>query len=183
MDTLVLSAAFEPVARVCWQRAVTLLFAGKVEVVEEYEDRWVRSVTLEIRVPSVIRFLKGLRGRRHVVKFSRENVWARDRGRCQYCGTPVARPEATFDHVVPRAQGGRTCWENVVIACVPCNQRKGGHTPEQARMRLLAGPVRPKSVPDAFRMTFVFQKGMPSAWRQWLRSAAYWNAELEDEPR
>jgi 5-methylcytosine-specific restriction endonuclease McrA len=181
MDTLVLSASWEPVARVTWQRAVALLFSGKVEVVEEYQDRTVRSVTLELRVPSVVRFLRSLRARRRGVKLSRENVWARDHGRCQYCGRAVMRPEATFDHVVPRAQGGHTAWENVVICCVPCNQRKGGRTPAQAGMRLASSPVRPRSVPDAFRMTFTFHKGMPESWRHWLRSAVYWNGELAEE--
>lgn len=74
MDTLVLSHAYVPVARVAWQRAVTLLFEGKVEVIEEYEARVVRSVTLEFKVPSVIRFLRKIRHRNRAVKFSCENV-------------------------------------------------------------------------------------------------------------
>src|SRR6476619_1672713 len=102
METLVLSAAYEPVARVPWQRAITLLWEGKVEVVEEYEDRVVRSVTLELRVPSVIRFIRALRGRKRVVKFSRDTVYVRDGRRCQYCNRVVPRHEATYDHVVPR---------------------------------------------------------------------------------
>ena len=81
MDTLVLSHAYEPVARVGWQRAICLLWEGKVEVIEQYEDRTVRSVTLEIKIPSIIRFLRRVRGHRRAVKFSRENVYARDHGR------------------------------------------------------------------------------------------------------
>src|SRR5512138_1299602 len=118
MDTLVLSHAWAPVARCSWRRALTLLFEGKVEVIEEYENRVVRSVTLEFKVPSVIRFLRKIRDRKPAVKFSRENVYARDKGRCQYCGEKVARPEATYDHVTPRSQGGQTRWENVVICCI-----------------------------------------------------------------
>src|SRR5512147_2680397 len=102
MDTLVLSHAFEPVARVAWQKAITLLFEGKVEVIEEYQDRTVRSVTLELKVPSIIRFLRKIRLRRRAVRFSRENVFARDGGACQYCGRRLRRAEATWDHVVPR---------------------------------------------------------------------------------
>lgn len=181
MDTLVLSASYEPIARVPWQRAVTLLWEGKVEVVQEFEDWTVRSVTVEFKVPAVIRFLKRIFGRRRAVRFSRENVYARDHGRCQYCGHQVARPESTYDHVVPRSQGGHTRWENVVICCTPCNQRKGGRTPEQAGMRLLSVPVKPKSLPESMRLTFVYEKGMPNEWRQWLRSAAYWNQELEQD--
>lgn len=178
-ETLVLSQSYEPVARVPWQRAITLLWEGKVEVVEEYEDWTVKSVTLEFKVPSVIRFLKKVFGRKRAVKFSRENVYARDGGRCQYCSTKVPRPEATYDHVVPRAQGGQTRWENIVIACVPCNQKKGGRTPEQARMALLSTPVKPKKLPDTVRVTFTYQKGMPASWANWLRSVQYWNGELD----
>ena len=180
-ETLVLSASYEPVARVHWQRAVTLLFGGKVEVVEEYEDREVRSVTFAIKMPAVVRFLRALRGRKRAVKFSRENVYTRDNGRCQYCSQRVPRHEATYDHVVPRAQGGRTQWENIVIACVSCNQAKGGRTPDQARMALRVAPVKPKKLPESMRLTFTFEKGMPTSWRSWLRDVTYWNGELEHD--
>jgi len=180
METLVLNMGYEPVARVPWQRAVTLLFMGKVEVVEEY-DHEVRAVTFAIKMPSVVRFLRMLRGKQKAVKFSRQNVYARDGGRCQYCSRKVTRPEATYDHVTPRAQGGRTTWENIVIACVPCNQVKGGRTPIQARMKLLTVPVKPKKLPDTMSFTIIFQPGMPATWRAWLRDMAYWNAELESE--
>lgn len=129
METLVLNAGYQPVARITWQRAITLLFLGKVEVIDEYEDRTIRSVSFEVKMPSVVRFLRMLTRRKPVVRFSRENVFARDQGQCQYCGTRLTRAESTYDHVVPRSQGGRTNWENIVIACVPCNQRKGGRTP------------------------------------------------------
>jgi 5-methylcytosine-specific restriction endonuclease McrA len=92
----------------------------------------------------------------------------------------VQRSEATYDHVVPRAHGGKTTWENIVIACVPCNQRKGGRTPTQAGMRLRTPPVRPKKLPELLSVTFTFQPGMPDSWRTWLRDIAYWNAELEE---
>jgi len=181
METLVLSQAYEPVARVPWQRAITLLWEGKVEVVEEYEDQWVRSVTLEIKVPSIIRFLKYIRGNKRAVKFSRENVYARDKGRCQYCNQTVSRPNATYDHVTPRGQGGRTCWENVVISCYPCNQKKACRTPQQAGMKLLSIPVKPKKLTDTMRFTFSFHKDTPASWRQWLRDVNYWNGELEHD--
>jgi 5-methylcytosine-specific restriction endonuclease McrA len=181
METLVLNATYEPVARVPWQRAMTLLFSGKVEVVEEYEDKTVRSVTFELRMPSVIRFFRLFKRRKPPVRFSRENVFARDSGKCQYCRRPVNRAEATYDHIIPRAHGGRTCWENIVIACVPCNQRKGGRTPEQASMRLAQVPVKPKKLPDTLRLTFTWQKGMPTAWKNWLRDMTYWHGALEED--
>jgi 5-methylcytosine-specific restriction endonuclease McrA len=181
MDTLVLNATWQPVARIPWQRAITLLFLGKVELVEEYEDKTIRSVTFEVKMPSVVRFLRMLKQRKPLVRFSRENVYARDRGRCQYCGKKLTRPEATYDHVLPRSQGGGTHWENIVIACVPCNQRKGGRTPEQARMRLQSSPVKPAKLPEALRLTFAFQRGMPERWGAWLRDVTYWHGSLEED--
>ncbi len=180
METLVLSAGYEPVARVHWQRAVALLFLGKVEVVEEYDDKEIRSITFTLKMPSVVRFLRAIRGRRKAVKFSRQNVYARDGARCQYCHVKVARHEATYDHVVPRAHGGKTTWENIVIACMRCNQKKGGRTPAQANMKLRTLPVRPKKLPEVLSLTFSFQPGMPDSWRAWLRDVAYWNTELEE---
>ena len=181
METLVLDARYVPVARVSWQRAITLLWEGKVEVIEEYEDRLIRSVTFEIKMPSVIRFLRAVRAHKKLPKFSRENVYARDNGRCQYCAKKVLRHEATYDHVVPRALGGRTTWENVVICCVPCNQKKGSRLAEQVGMRLRSLPCRPKKLPDTLRMTFTFEKGMPHTWKSWLRDFSYWNSELEND--
>jgi len=185
METLVLSTGYEPIGRVTWQRAITLLFMGKVEIVESYEDREIRSITFAIKMPAVIRFLRSLRPRKKAVRFSRDSVFTRDHGQCQYCGDRVTRAEATYDHVVPRAQGGQTTWENVVICCVPCNQQKGGHTPEQAKMKLRTMPVKPKTLPDMLHLTFTWQPGMPDQWRNWLRDAMrsvqYWHGELDQE--
>jgi 5-methylcytosine-specific restriction endonuclease McrA len=179
METLVLSNGYEPLARVHWQRAITLLFMGKVEVVDEY-DREIHSVSLTIKMPSVVRFLRALRGRKHAVKFSRHNVWLRDGGRCQYCGHKVPRHEATYDHVTPRAHGGRTTWENIVIACFPCNQKKGGRTPDQAGLELRTPPVKPKKLPNEARFFLAYEAGMPASWRAFLRDHAYWNVDLEE---
>lgn len=181
METLVLNESWQPICRVSWRRAITLLWEGKVQIVEEYEDKWVRSVTVEIKVPSVIRFLKKVVGRRKGVRFSRENVYTRDKGRCQYCGKIVSRAEATYDHVKPRSQSGKTCWDNIVICCVPCNQKKGGRTPEQARMRLLSVPVKPKTLPNTLRLTFIWDKNMPDSWRNWIYDHTYWNGDLVEE--
>ena len=180
METLVLNPRYEPIARVPWQRAVTLLFLGKVEVVEEYEDREIRSITFVFRMPSVVRLLRALRGARKAIKFSRENVYARDGGRCQYCGAGVRRDEITYDHVVPRSLGGKTTWENIVVACVRCNQKKGGKTPTQAGMKLRSAPVKPRRLPEVFGITLQFKQGMPESWRAFLRSYSYWHGELEE---
>jgi 5-methylcytosine-specific restriction endonuclease McrA len=130
-------------------------------------------------MPSVVRFLRALRGRRKVVKFSRENVYTRDKGRCQYCDVKVTRAEFTYDHVVPKSRGGKTEWTNVVCSCVPCNQTKKNRTPVQAGMRLRVEPVKPKKLPDTISLTFTWREGMPDGWKSWLRDMSYWHGELD----
>lgn len=179
MDTLVLSAWYEPMARISWQRAMTLLFTGKVEVVDEYKDREIRSLHFSLKMPAVVRFLRARARRKQGVRFSRENVYLRDQGRCQYCTRSVVRSAATYDHVTPRAHGGRTSWDNVVIACVPCNQKKGGRTPAQARMALRSLPVKPAKLADTLRLRLAFDDCMPHSWRTWLHDFSYWNGELD----
>ncbi len=179
MDTLVLNRAYEPVDRICWQKAITLWILGKVQILEEYDDWTVRSVTFEFKVPAVVRFVVGILGKRKGIKFSRENVYTRDKGLCGYCGLKVTRADATFDHVLPRSQGGTARWDNIVIACFPCNQKKGGRTPEQAQMRLRVKPQKPTHLPEVLRLTFP-QSQVPEKWKTYLTSVAYWHGELID---
>lgn len=167
-DTLVLSAAYEPMDQVGWQRAMSLWATGRVEVVEEYADRVCRTPSEEFAVPAVVRFLNALRRRRRVVRFNRDNVFIRDRGRCQYCGRKVLKSESTYDHVVPRAQNGPTTWKNVVIACRACNQKKKDRTPEQAGMRLLSKPMRPRYLYGIGADVIRYRETMPEVWRPYL---------------
>ena len=174
-QTLLLNATYEPLKIVHWQKAITLLCQGKVEVIAEY-DREVRSVSISFRLPSVIRLLRYIKMKRRFdyVPFSRANIYARDDHSCQYCGESFPTTELTFDHVTPVAQGGRKDWENIVTCCVTCNRRKGGRTPEEAGMHLRRMPRRPESMP-ALRITIRLHTA-PESWRDYL----YWNAELED---
>lgn len=174
-QTLLLNATYEPLKVVHWQKAVTLFYQGKVEVISVYE-REVRAVSFSFKLPAVIRLLRRIRIRRRFdyIPFSRANIYARDHYTCQYCAEPFAAPDLTFDHVVPVAQGGRKDWENIVTCCVTCNRRKGGRTPEQAGMRLTRLPRRPARAP-AIRITFGLRDA-PDSWRDYL----YWNIELDD---
>ena len=189
METLVLvlDSSFKPVDRVPWQRALTLYFKGKVEIIEHYAGRVVRAASAAFQLPSVVRFLGGLRSRRKAIKFSRENVYARDNGSCQYCGNKVPREEFTYDHVKPRSKGGLTEWTNVVCSCIPCNQLKGGRTPQEAKMHLRSVPVKPKKLPDTLYLNFVWKDGMPEEWRGYMRAedvardVMYWHGELDSE--
>jgi 5-methylcytosine-specific restriction endonuclease McrA len=144
--TLLLSQAYEPLNTISWQDAITKLFMGKVEVVEEY-DKEIRSTSLVIKMPAVVRLINAFRRHRKRVRYSKTNVFARDRWRCQYCGTKGNMNTLTIDHVVPRSQGGRTLWENVVTACEDCNAKKANRTPEKAGMQLRTTPFRPEWVP------------------------------------
>src|SRR5271156_4882457 len=165
---LVLNASFEPLHIVTWQRAIQLLFQGKVEVVEE-SDQEVHTVRMTIRVPAVLRLLTyvPLTKKKQIVRFSRANVFLRDHGVCQYCGRQYAKNQLTLDHVIPIVQGGKKSWENIVTACKPCNQRKGGRTPTQAGMKLVRKAKQPNWLPTAS-----FQLGLtktPERWRLYLR--------------
>ena len=174
MRTLVLDQGYQPHRVVSWQRAITMLFDGKVEVVEEY-DHDIRSVTFTIKMPAVVRLLRAVRGKRGV-KFSRMNVATRDGFRCQYCGRKFPLSKLTYDHVIPRAQGGKTCWENIVMACYPCNGRKGHRAPGQVGMKLLKQPTRPQWLPViAFRIDPACS--IPDQWVSWI----YWHGSLEED--
>lgn len=178
--TLVLDSHYVPIAKVPWQRAISLLFLGKVEVIEEYEDKEIKSVTFSIKMPSIIRFLNSVKIRKRVVKFSRSNIYIRDKGMCQYCGKGMAPSELTYDHVIPASRGGTTTWENIVVACMGCNQKKRNRTPEEAKMRLLSKPTRPKKIEDHSFITIQWKNGDPLSWKDWLVSHKYWNDSLEE---
>ena len=146
--TLLLTPWMAPHRVIPWQTAVCMTYLGKVEVLAEY-DETIRSPSVAIRTPAVVRLKRALAGHKRGVKFSRANVFARDDFRCQYCGEKKPARELTYDHVVPRAQGGVTAWENIVASCYPCNHAKRGRTPEQAGMPLLRRPARPRTLPLA----------------------------------
>jgi len=170
-SVLLLNITYEPLKIINWKKAITLLFLGKVEVIEEY-SREIHSVTFTLKLPSVVRLLQMVKRPKSPVKFSRQNIYSRDRYQCQYCGSKYTSEELTYDHVIPKSRGGKTRWENIVTCCVECNRKKGGRTPSEASMDLIRHPARPTWVP-AIRITLEFQK-VPETWRDYL----YWNVEL-----
>lgn len=167
--TLLLNSTFEPLKVISWQRAVTLICLGKVEVVRNYEGRRIRAVSWSVEMPSVVKLRRYIRRRRIRVALSRRNIFFRDNHQCQYCDRQLPARELTCDHVEPRSQGGRTSWENVVAACGPCNRRKGGRTPEQARMRLRTRPGRPSSLPIEYTLNLGANlERLPEGWAEYL---------------
>jgi len=170
--TLLLNATYEPLQIVSWKRAVRMLFQDKVEVIEEYHNE-VRSVSISIRIPSVIRLLHYVRVHRNhrTVKLSRSNLFLRDKYRCQYCGRQLPASELTCDHLVPVSRGGRKTWENVVTCCVPCNRRKGNRTPRESGLKLLKQPTVPAGFPA--RLYFVMTRTKaPDCWHDYTFSLA-----------
>jgi 5-methylcytosine-specific restriction endonuclease McrA len=191
---LVLNRSFQPVAVTRAARAFGLLCSGAARALDkefrsfdfsswaelawEHGDDVIHTPRQVLKVPRVVVLQAYDRMPRTQVRFSRQNIYLRDNFTCQYCRKVFSRSGLNLDHVVPRSQGGRTSWENVVCSCVRCNLEKGGRTPEQAGIKLLKEPKRPS-----------WSSLSPSLgkvpYKEWLPfvdpvTASYWNAELED---
>jgi 5-methylcytosine-specific restriction endonuclease McrA len=136
---LVLNATYEPVNVCAARRAIILILNGAARA-EEENGGLVHSARLSMRIPSVIRLLEYRRIPHQARARSRKNILLRDRNTCQYCGQALAAAELTLDHVLPRSQGGKSAWENLVACCHPCNNRKGDRLPEVAGMKLQRTP-------------------------------------------
>jgi 5-methylcytosine-specific restriction endonuclease McrA len=162
---LVLTHWYFPYQIVPWQAAITQLYLGKADRIADYAEE-VRSPSITMKMPAVIRLRRDVGKRKHAVKLSRFNVFARDQFRCQYCGEPKAMRELTYDHVVPRAHGGRTTWDNIVTACKPCNGKKGRRSCDEVGMFPLRSPVRPRTLPLASPVGD--PNGAPTEWLPYL---------------
>lgn len=196
-SVLVLNRYYQPVNITSVRRAFALLYQGAAHAVDnqfrtfDFES-WaalgasggdsdvVRTVSQAIRVPRVILLQIFDKLPRTRVRFSRQNIYLRDGSTCQYCARRLPRTELNLDHVVPRSQGGRTSWLNVVCSCVKCNLKKGGRTPLQAGMKLLKAPSRPKWTPFTRPLD---GRAIYASWRPFLSAvdAAYWTAELIED--
>ena len=141
---LVLNQSYEPICICSVQKAVVLVYLAKAEIVATADGRVIRSVNATFPFPSVIRLGQYKRVPFRNIILSRKNVLRRDGHRCQYCGS--TSPPITVDHVVPRALGGIDTWENLVAACIRCNNMKGHRTPEKAGLHLRSVPRRPSHV-------------------------------------
>lgn len=184
MDVLVLNAAYQPLSIISWQDAIIKLHSehasDRVEIVSTYENRVIRSAHVIHAMPAVVRHIRYRAGKKRAIKFSRDNVWARDRGRCQYCGSQVPRHSYTYDHVIPKCKGGKTTWENIVAACSLCNSRKKDMSLAESKMRLRAIPVKPDHLPDEFKNTLKWKDGMPEEWKAWF-GADYWHGSAPED--
>lgn len=192
-SVLVLNRCYMAVQVVGLRRAICLLFRDLAEIVHHEDGQyanydfeswltyselmadadgdkgeWIRSVNFAFRVPRVVRLLEYDRIPKRTLRFSRRNIFARDNHCCMYCGSRFPLSELSLDHVMPRSRGGPTSWENVVSSCVRCNVRKGGRTPQEARMKLVNEPVRPKRSP---LLGVKLSNPKYSSWKPWLESS------------
>ncbi len=192
-SVLVLNRSFFPVNVITVKNAFCMLCRGSAKAVDsQYKtfdyDSWsqisveqreeaVALVNRLIKIPRVIILVAYDRIPRTQIRFTRANIFARDRNTCQYCGRFFSKNELSIDHLIPRSYGGKSTWENVVCSCFSCNRRKGGKTPNQAGMKLLSTPTKPKWTPLS-RISFKDLKR--KEWLPFLNiiDVSYWNTEL-----
>ena len=196
-SVLVLNRFYMAVHVVSVRRAIVLLYRELAEVIDvnegqyynydfdswlelsefhrfddEPEDggfEWIRSPNLEVQVPRVVRLFRYDKVPRLTLRFNRRNLFARDSNRCQYCAKNYPAAQLSFDHIIPRSRGGKTTWENVVCCCLKCNSKKGDRTPEEAGLRLLQKPGKPKQNP---LLSVKLDNPKYEVWRSFLGGAA-----------
>ena len=175
---LVLNADYRPLSYFplstwSWQETIKAIFLERVDVVSHY-DRVIRSPSAEHRLPSVVALKQYIPQTRRP-PFTRFNVFLRDRFSCQYCGTPFATQDLTFDHLVPRSRGGRTSWDNVVTACTRCNLAKGSRLPSECNMR----PLHVPRMPTMYELQEHGRGYPPNILHESWRDFQDWDSELE----
>ena len=191
---LVLNSSWMAVHVATVRRAIGLVYQGMAEVVNPDDhstydfDDWrdlseaytsgdvIQTVSFRIRIPEVIRLRFFGRMVRKRVRFNRRNIFLRDQNTCQYCGRRFDPSELTLEHVVPRSRGGTSNWQNVVLACVACNDRKANRLPGEAGMKLVRAPKAPEWATHIGVRLGRYRK--PS-WERFV-SDAYWSIELQE---
>ena len=172
---LVLNADYRPLSYYPlslwpWQDSIKAKYLNRVSVLMEYEQT-VRSPSMEIQIPSVVVLKDYIQPKRHLA-FTRFNLFLRDGFSCQYCG---GSGNLTFDHILPRSLGGVTSWENVVSACLSCNQKKGAKTLKQVAFNVKKTPIKP----TAEELQNMGRKFPPNYLHESWLDFLYWDEILE----
>jgi len=194
---LVLNRKWTPIAIVTMERAMCLVVGTyksgepKARIMDPTQDfklfKWadwrnfipregegsIRGVSKSYRAPEIILLSRFDKLPEQKIHFSRRTIYRRDQNTCQYCDKRPGTAELTIDHIVPKSHGGKTNWDNCVLCCVSCNTRKANRTPEQAKMKLLRKPYRPR---------FTLYRGdyRCDSW-QAILGEAYWSVELQND--
>ena len=166
-QVLVLNATYEPINVCTVRRAAVLLLKERAELIEDRVGTLLHSGAGTMPRPEVIRLTRYAPVPRETRtrRITRRAIFARDGWCCQYCDS---RSDLTVDHVIPRAKGGGSTWDNVVACCAPCNRRKGDMLPHVAGMLPRTTPRAPH--PDVF--IHVAAPRTPAVWEPWLRIVA-----------
>ncbi len=162
--------SYQPLSLLSWPDAIKAVFLERVQTIAQY-DHVIRSPSTHMQLPSVVA-LKSYVPQNRQVAFTRFNVFLRDEFSCVYCGS---HSDLTFDHLVPRAKGGTTHWQNIVTACSPCNLKKGGRMANACGMVPRRAPRRP----TAYELHALGRKFPPNFLHESWMDYLYWDAELE----
>lgn len=190
--TLILNKNWTPIGFATVKKAIQLMAKDRAQAIlpDDYSiydfESWadlnvlededcIKTVSLNIKVPEVIRLIDYGKMPKHRLKLSRRNLFKRDKNTCQYCGVKLSNQDATIDHVLPKSRGGKTTWKNCVIACVKCNNKKGNRKLDEVNMRLKKKPVEPSAM-TPIRIP-IFKKKV--SWSKFV-SDAYWDVELDE---
>lgn len=143
-DTLLLNADAQPVSylplsTLNWQDAIKYMVLEKGRVLEWHDNWIVRSARWETPVPSIIMLTEYMKPK-STIRFSKGNVFLRDKYTCQYCGDQLTKQQCTLDHVLPVSHGGKSTFENSTTSCSPCNANKGANKKIRPRMK----PYKPE---------------------------------------
>src|SRR5690625_1093735 len=160
-NVLVLNKDYQPLSVCSVHRSIKLLFLNKAEMLHDYPDKKLRTVSEEYSYPSVIRLHRYIKIPYSKIVLTRHNILKRDAKTCQYCGSSR---NLTIDHVLPRSRGGGDSWENLVAAGDDCNVNKGNRTPEEADMTLFRKPFRPVHI--TFLQSIL--GGVEEVWKPYL---------------
>lgn len=139
-----LNQSYEPISICSARKAIVLVLLSKADIVIERANRKIHSVNNSFPFPSVIKLMTYIKIPFKEVELTRKNIIKRDANKCQYCGKKSI--ELTIDHIIPKSRGGSDSWENLITACVRCNNRKGNQTPDEAGIRLLSRPRKPNHI-------------------------------------
>ena len=164
-DVLLLNASEEPIGIIPWQRAIALLFSGKVHAPYNFEFFYRFDTTGGVfDLPTAVVLSKYVRIPRRIMPLTRRNLLRRDGHQCQYCGTGLGMDSVTIDHVVPTSKGGENKWQNVVACCQPCNARKGNRSMTEVGYKLKRKPW----VPTNYDIVSPSPKDSLLGWDRWI---------------
>ena len=185
LPTLVLNKGWTPISIMPVKKAITKVMSDLARIVDPddyqlytFED-WMNLPVKEgepfistshtkVRVPEIIVLQEYEKLPQREVKLSRRNLLIRDNYTCQYTGKRINMDTATMDHVIPRSKGGGSTWENLVMCCLDINAKKADRTPDEAGLKLLKKPERPKWNPIYARFARLASSAVPSSWSKFI---------------